>query len=784
MGVVYEAEDTRLQRPVALKFLPETLVKDPRVLERFRREARAASQLNHPNICTIHDIEDNDGHPFIVMERLEGESLKQRLRSGALPLEEILEIAMQVSDALIVSHTKGIIHRDIKPANIFLTRSGQVKVLDFGLAKLAREAVPGEEGGYEDSLTQMGVIPGTAVYMSPEQARSEELDGRSDLFSFGVVLYEMATGKKPFSGTNIVTTLDAVLHQKPISPLSSNPDLPAELEAIIGRSLEKERTKRYQNAGEIKSDLQRLKRDTEPGATKSDLRSPLRLTTHTFARTSPTVRYLLLATMALLVTVLAALGAWWWRHRAGALGAENRNTIAVLPLQNINNDPSSDYLRFALADEIANVLTYNRSLDVRPTMSTRKFSKGEVDPQEVGRQLHVAIVMAGHFLRQESQILVTVEAIDVNSNRLLWESNLSAPAQDLIGLQSQLAGQVRQGLLPQLGAAGGFIEAGTKPKNQDAYDLYLRSLAVSHDPEPNKSGITILEETVALDPTYAPAWQALGLRYYYDAAYGTGGDDAFKRSNAAYERALSLDPNLIVAAGNLITNRVERGDLGEAYDAAKELAVRRPQSGTAHFVLSYVLRYAGVLDRAAGECDMALALDPGNFEFRSCAWVFLEQGRAERAMDFIRLDAGSEWATFMIPQVLLREGKIESARAAVGKVSNNNAVYQPDLFESCLAPRPGAEPESTARKAEAAIVAEPDPEPHYYHGALLAFCGQMEEATELIHSGIEKNYCASTALRTDPLLAKLRPTAAFAGLASSASDCQRKFRASIHQPLP
>jgi TolB-like protein/Tfp pilus assembly protein PilF len=487
--------------------------------------------------------------------------------------------------------------------------------------------------------------------------------------------------------------------------------------------------------------------------------------------------------MALLVTVLAALGAWWWRHRAGALGAENRNTIAVLPLQNINNDPSSDYLRFALADEIANVLTYNRALDVRPTMSTRKFSKGEVDPQEVGRQLHVAIVMAGHFLRQESQILVTVEAIDVSSNRLLWETNLSAPAQDLIGLQGQLASQMRQGLLPQLGGAGGFIEAGTKPKNQDAYDLYLRSLAISRDPDPNKSAITILEETVALDPTYAPAWQALGLRYYYDATYAGGGDSAFQRSNAAYERALSLDPNLIVAAGNLITNRVERGDLGKAYDAAKELAQRRPQSGTAHFVLSYVLRYAGVLDPSARECDMALALDPGNFEFRSCAWSFLEVGRPERALDFIRLDAGSEWAAFMVPQALLREGKMDSARAAIGKISNN-AHYRRDLFEACMAPRPGDEIEAAARRDEPALLAEPDPETHYYHGSLLAYCGQMEPAVELIRSSIEKNYCASTALKSDPLLAKLRLTPAFGGLEASALECQNKFRTTIRQPLP
>ena len=317
MGVVYGAEDTRLQRRVALKFLPDEMAKDPRVLQRFQREARAASQLNHPNICTIHDIEDNNGHPFIVMERLEGESLKQRMRGKPLELEEILDIAIQVTDALIASHEKGIIHRDIKPANIFITKSGQTKVLDFGLAKVAREPLGSNDAAFEDSLTQLGVIPGTAVYMSPEQARSEELDARSDIFSFGVVLYEMAAGKKPFAGANIVTTLDAVLNQKPVSPLTLNPSLPVELEGIIGKAMEKDRSKRYQSAAEMKADLQHLKKETESGLTRTSLRnfSPIKSSTRTFQHSSTPQKYLLLAMALVLLTVLVSVGTWWIRHR-------------------------------------------------------------------------------------------------------------------------------------------------------------------------------------------------------------------------------------------------------------------------------------------------------------------------------------------------------------------------------------------------------------------------------------------------------------------------------------
>src|SRR5579871_5151865 len=268
MGVVYEAEDLKLGRHVALKFIPENLAGDPKSLERFTREARAASLLNHPNICTIHGIEDNNGHPFIVMEKLDGESLKQHIGGHPMPLDKVLDVGVQVADALVASHIKGIVHRDIKPANIFLTPTGQVKVLDFGLAKLVHNVGTDEEAA-DQSLTAVGVIPGTAVYMSPEQARSESVDARSDLFSFGVVLYEMATGKKPFSGANSLVTLDAVLHLKPTPPRDLNPNIPVELEGIIGKAMEKDRNRRYQSATEMRSDLALLKRETESGTVKS-----------------------------------------------------------------------------------------------------------------------------------------------------------------------------------------------------------------------------------------------------------------------------------------------------------------------------------------------------------------------------------------------------------------------------------------------------------------------------------------------------------------------------------
>ncbi len=780
MGVVYEAEDTRLGRHVALKFIPDNMANDRKALDRFIREARSASQLNHPSICIIHDIQDHDGHPFIVMEKLEGKSLKERLRGEPMELEEILDIGIQVADALAACHAKGIIHRDIKPANIFLTNSGIVKILDFGLAKVAR-AMDSSDGEPKEDLTVAGEVFGTAVYMSPEQARGEELDARTDIYSLGAVMYQMATGKKPFSGTNMVTTIDAVLHQKPASPRKLNPNLPPELEGILGRAMEKDRGHRYETALAMKGDLESLKRETEPSITGSGrLKPPLpyRIKTSTFQTSSKLQTYLLIGMGGLLFLALITVAAFWFRQRGG--GAL-KNTIAVLPLRNVNGDVSVEFLTSALADEIASTLMYTRTLDVRPSSLTQKYAGDNVDPEKAGRELRVATVVSGHFLKQGDNLIVTLEATDARTDRLRWQTTFTAPADNLIALNNEMSSQVRQGLLPVLGAAGGAIEASSRPKDPQAYDLYLHALALPHDTAGNKDAIAVLEHVVGSDPNYAPAWEELGLRYYYDYSYGDGGEEAFQRSNNAYERAVGLDPNRIVAAGQLITNRVERAELGKAYQEAQELLKNRPESAEAHFVMGYVYRYAGMLDRATQECNKALALDPGNYTFRSCAWAFLEKGDTKRAADFIKIDQGSEWANYMQPSLLLREGKIDEAREAVTRMPTAPR-YHRDLLEACLGLRPLAEADQQAQEAETTPPAAPDAELLYYQGTLFADCGKRQAAVRMLQGAIDQHYCSYQQLELDPLLRKLRYTPSYDKLLKSAKECQQD--ATSGQPPP
>ncbi len=640
MGVVYKAEDSRLGRKVALKFLPEDTVADADALERFRREARAASALNHPGICTIYDVGDHNGRPFIVMELLEGETLKGRIASQVMSEAEVADTSLQIADALDAAHRRGVIHRDIKPANLFITREGRVKLLDFGLAKLGKkktaEAVNvsalATVGASQELLTSPGTALGTIAYMSPEQARGEEVDARSDIFSFGVVMYEMACGQRAFPGSTPAVIFDAILNRQPPPVTGIQPNLSPELGRIVERAMQKDPAARYASAGEMRADLERLKRDLESGRAASA------------------------------------------SSRSGATGAPGAaaggvKSVAVLYFENLSGAREDEFFRDGMTEDVITELSKIRRLHVFPRATVLPFRGQTVTATDVGQQLKADYVLNGSLRRAGNRLRINAQLVDAKTDFPLWAERYDRELQDVFEVQDEIARKIAEALRLALTPQEEKALARKPTENPQAYDFFLRARGYARRMTRLDLEIALdfYEQAIELDPAFALAHAGLAAVCASFFFWHEQDESWIRKGVEACERALELDPQLAeaLAARAMLYDADRKFDQAVRY-ARRALAIK-PDCDGAYITLGRSLFRSDKLEEAADIADRAIEVSGNDYNVHlPYALVFERLERHEKAHELRRQQT-------LVLQEQLRQVP-EDARAWI-LLSNNHAVF-------------------------------------------------------------------------------------------------------------